>query len=582
MAKRNRLTNNSDETDLTSLISGDVIFAIPFFQRSYKWKPERLAQLNEDILELVDGRSEFHFLGAVIIHGCSSNPSDPKIYEVIDGQQRITTVFLYVAAAIKVLAIAGEVDEAAGLLQKYVAIPRETSLLSNLKLHPCKGDRAQLNYVIDDLQKVKPLVEKIGTLKLKKFPVSGSDKGTLRNNYNSALRFFKRQHEQGGVERVQQVYRAMLESMSLVQIDVWDPTNGPKIFDSLNSRQEPMTVGDLVKNEIFSRITSEEINADHVEQIDHQYWQPFYRGFQREGKNLFDAYFFPFGLIKNPNIKKSEVYSQLREAWQGMQDPEHIIDDLARYQTAFTDLMCGENLQGHSKDLAAHFLNLHLAGAPTSTYPYLMQVSQSVKLGETSEQDALDVLNLVESFLVRRAVCGHEPTGLHAVFKRLWGDCDGEVNTAVVVQRIRDHKTVTWPDDDQFELSIRTRALYGVSITPYLLREYDRSLGGDQPDIPHWIEHILPENPSPAWWESFTREQHRDQKDRLANLLPVSKEMNMSVSNRPYPTKRQAYAADSMFKSARKFAEDFTGWTPETIETRANTLADWALERWPH
>lgn len=581
MAKRNRLTNNSDETDLTSLISGDVVFSIPFFQRSYKWKPERLKQLNEDILELVDGRSEFHFLGAVIIHGCSSNPSDPKVYEVIDGQQRITTIFLYVAAAIKVLAAEGEVEEAVSLLQKYIAIPRQTNLLSNLKLHPCKDDRNQLNHVIDDLQKVKSLAEKMEGLKLKKFPSTGDSKGTLRNNYNSALRFFRDQLEQGGVERIRQVYRAILESMSLVQIDVWDPTNGPKIFDSLNSRQEPMTVGDLVKNEIFSRITSEEINTQHVDEVDQQHWQPFYRGFQREKRNLFDAYFFPFGLIKNPNIKKSEVYSELREAWKDMQDPEHIIEDLAQYQAAFTDLMCGENLQGHSKELAAQFFNLHLAGAPTSTYPFLMQVSHSVKLGDTSEQDAIDVLKLVESFLVRRAVCGHEPTGLHAVFKRLWWDCEGKVSTGVVVRRIKDHKTVTWPDDDQFELSIRTRVLYGVSITPYLLREYDRSLGGDQPGVPNWIEHILPETPSPAWFEVFTKEQHRDTKDLLANLLPISKEMNISLSNRPYAVKRQAYDADSMFKSARKLAEDFSEWTPEALRNRADELANWALARWP-
>src|SRR6185503_13677645 len=106
---------------------------------------ERLVQLNEDIRALVDEPGDFHFLGAVIIHGRSSNPSEPKVYEVIDGQQRITTLFLYIAAAIKTLAEAGEVDEAAGLLLKYLVIPRDTSLASNLKLHPCKEDRTQFN-----------------------------------------------------------------------------------------------------------------------------------------------------------------------------------------------------------------------------------------------------------------------------------------------------------------------------------------------------------------------------------------------------------------------------------------------------
>ena len=95
MPKRQRLTNNSDETDIASLLSGDTVFNIPYFQRAYKWKPERIHQLNDDLLNLVDETSDFHFLGAIIIHGRRSNPSDPDVYEVIDGQQRITTVFVY-------------------------------------------------------------------------------------------------------------------------------------------------------------------------------------------------------------------------------------------------------------------------------------------------------------------------------------------------------------------------------------------------------------------------------------------------------------------------------------------------------
>jgi hypothetical protein len=196
MAKRTRLTNNSDETEITSLMSGDVVFSIPFFQRSYKWKPERLTQLNQDILTSVDQAAEFHFLGAIIIHGRSSNPSDPKVYEVIDGQQRITTLFLYIAAAIKTLAECGEVAEAVGLFLKYLAIPRDTTLHSNLKLHPCKEDRAQFNCMVDDLLKVKGLKDKLTNLKIKFLPSSGRDNGTLRKNFKSALRFFKSQDEQ--------------------------------------------------------------------------------------------------------------------------------------------------------------------------------------------------------------------------------------------------------------------------------------------------------------------------------------------------------------------------------------------------
>ena len=76
--------------------------------------------------------------------------------------------------------------------------------------------------------------------------------------------------------------------MSVVQIDISDPTNGPAIFDSLNSRQEPMTIGDLVRNEIFSRVANE--SSSKIEQIDQHKWQPFYQKFQQNKKNLFDSY----------------------------------------------------------------------------------------------------------------------------------------------------------------------------------------------------------------------------------------------------------------------------------------------------
>ncbi|MGB1698146.1 MAG: DUF262 domain-containing protein, partial [Thermoplasmatota archaeon] len=578
MAKRNRLTNNSDETDISSLLSGDVIFSIPFFQRAYKWKPARLKQLNEDILTLVDEASEFHFLGAVIMHGRSSNPSDPKVFDVIDGQQRVTTLYLYLAATVKTLADLGEVDEAVGLLYKYLVVPRDTSLPSNLKLHSCREDRAQLNLVMRDVVHSPAIKEKLGSFKPKFLPSSGNETGTLRNNYKSALRFLKTQNSQGGIARVRDSYQALLENMSMVQIDVWDPTNGPKIFDSLNSRQEPMTIGDLVRNEVFAKVAAE--HPEVIEQIDQNHWQPFYKKFQVSNQNLFDAYFFPYGLVLNSNLKKSEVYSHLREEWNSIDDPAHIIEELARYQDAFIDLATGQNTQRHGskmKDCLRRFYDL---GAPSSTYPFLMQLSQGVKEGVISEKSAIETLSVIESFLVRRAVCGHEPTGLHAVFKKLWSDCGDKKTGTEVEAAIRKHKTVVWPNDDEFAHAISTRPVYGASICNFLLREYDRSLGGDIPvDIP-WIEHVLPQTLSKQWEEKFPKEEHVKLKDTLANLVPLSKQMNTGLGNGPYEKKQSAYKEDSMYKTSRKFAESYNDWDLDAMKARGTELRLWALKRW--
>lgn len=577
MSRRNRLTNNSDETDIAALLSGDVVFSIPYFQRPYKWKRQRLSQLDSDVLALVDESSDFHFLGAVIVHGRRSNPSDPDVFEVIDGQQRITTLFLYLCAAIKMLAEQGEHQEAAALFLKYLVINRDTGRLSNFKLQSCKDDRNQLNEVYDDLLQNDDLKAALGGFELRRLPRSGSQQGTLLKNYRATLRFLANELNQGGLDRIRAIIQKLLNNVSVVQIDVWDPTDGPKIFDSLNSRQEPISIGDLVRNEVFSRVADQ--NTDLIERIDAEKWQPFYRKFDYDGKNLFDGYFFPYGLTKNPNLKKSEAYTYLRKEWEGMSGPVSIIDALGEFQDAYLDFYFGENFSNHSPRVANAFSSLTRLRSPSSILPFFMQLSNGV-CTVVSEEDAVRVCAVLESFLVRRAVCGYEPTGLHSVFKRLWRDCDGNINQERVTREISKHKTVPWPDNDEFKKAIEERSLYKVGVTPFVILEYDKSLGGDQPGTVPWVEHVLPQNPDEQWFDVFTRTEHEQQKDRLANLLPLSSEMNRELSNSAYDVKRGRLREDSMFKSAREFASKFSVWDPVALKSRGETLSAWAIRRW--
>src|SRR5262249_18519241 len=148
---------------------------------------------------------------------------------------------------------------------------------------------------------------------------------------------------------------------------------------------------------------------------------------------------------------------------------------------------------------------------------------------------------------VRRALCGHEPTGLHAVFKRLWNDCDGAITEDRIKTEIKKHKTVVWPTNEDVQEAVKKRPLAGSSITSFVLQEWNRSLGGDIPTSDPWIEHILPQKPGGEWLTLFTSEQRSTMTDLIANLLPLSKELNRSVSNGPYKAKRSKYIKDSGF-----------------------------------
>ena len=393
------------------------------------------------------------------------------------------------------------------------------------------------------------------------------------------LRFLRNELREGGLDRIRDAYSRLLNNVTVVQIDIRDPASGPTIFDSLNSRQEPMTIGDLVRNGIFSIVASDD--PDEVELIDRDHWQPFYKGFEFCGKDYFNSFFFPYGLIVNAALKKTDTYNFLQKRWKG-QNPVEIIADLKLYQDPFMDLMCGTNCVEHAFDVAEALRRLFELQMPTSTLPFLMKLSMECKAGVIAAQNIVELLEVIESFLVRRAVCGIEPTGLHAVFKGLWQDLGGKFTSESVRGAISSHRTVTWPSDSDFRSAIEQRALYGASVTRYLLIEYDRSLGGDSPkDVP-WIEHVMPQSPDDSWWNTIDREFHKRLVDVLANLIPLSKEMNKDLGNKAYSIKRDRYKRDAMWKSARDFSDRYDTWgVPELLE-RAAKLSQWGLQRWPH
>jgi hypothetical protein len=574
-----RLTTNSQETTLGDLLSiGTSLYLIPFFQREYRWAPDKVNNLIDDIRNVVDGVTDKHFLGAIIVHGRRANPTDPKVFEVIDGQQRLTTAFLFMCALVKTLSNNAMYNDAASLVQTYIQTGKQYKN-SNLRIQSSRLDRTMMSSVIADLKSDPKLLEAMSPHTLVALPNYGTPTGVIKNNYNRFKRFFAEEMDDGGIDRVRQIYGAFLGNFTVVQIDVLDPTDGPKIFDSLNSKQQPMKISDLVRNEIFRKIVDE--SPEHIEHIDEHLWQPFYSSFDLNGVNYFEKFLFPFGLVGDANLRKSDVFIKLRTQWAAIGDPVEIISSFQDYRAPYLDTIHGRNECGFDSSLALRFWRLSMLGAPSSILPFTMKLGKAVFDGVVSDASAIDVMDVIETFLVRRAIAGHEPTGLHAVFKRLWIDIDGDMTAASVTKALSSHTTVVWPKEPEVRMALECRKLYGAAITPYLLLEFDRSLGGDTHDRVETIEHVLPQNPGPQWKLNF-EEEIENVVHTIANLVPCTSPMNSSLGNQPYDVKRARFVNDSKFKSTRAFGEDFDVWNSETLKRRSATIVEWALARWPH
>lgn len=589
MTDVDKLTNNTDEASLGQLLDGALIYEVPFFQRPYRWKKQKIEGFQSDLVDLVeDGAEEdLHFMGAILVQGRRTAPAAARPFQVIDGQQRLTTVLLHLIAAIRVMEENGATDRARALFLSLIVTRSDTGGRSNLRLSPSGQDRESMNGVVRGLLATGSFADELEHEGFSFKPLTvgnGHAEKQVERNFKLCLAFMRQQYVEGAQERLESLVSAIVQRMTVVQIDIRNALDGPKIFDRLNSSQEKMTVGELVKNDIFSR----EAGADdlQMELLENEVWAPFFNGF--DSPQLFNDYFFPYGLCVNSTWKKSEVYAGLQKDWRdrGL-TPREIIEELHRWQQDFLEVATGEARSGHPKEVQAAFRRLHRSKSPSSTYPLTMQISFALREGELDPAVGLQLLERLESFLVRRSICGMEPTGLHAVFKGLWervNDLDPLEMAQGMEDAIRSRKTVQWPRDDEVQSNLQRRNIYGSRITRYLLEEFDISYGGDHAKVDSQIEHVLPQSPSgqSPWWHSFSRQEHSDLVDTIGNLTLISEQMNKNVSNQPFELKRPVFERDAIFTSTRDLARENSEWTPDSIRARSEAISVWAVTRWQH
>jgi hypothetical protein len=586
------VTHDQNEIALVNYLSGSHQIQIPYYQRNYTWSKSQILDLADDIAGLLEDGVEVseanaHFMGATIVHnvpGVALRYAQPVF--VIDGQQRLTTMFLFVLSLANELIANGKIDEGVGYITDYILLKAKTVQEgSNLKIRPAPADCASMNGVVQGVLQRRGVDVGTDYAFTPISVISHRDSPKIEAAYKTISAWAKGMSSNFGDDYLESLIDVVLRNLTIVQIVVRDPLDGPTIFSRLNARGTPLTIGELVKNDIFSR--ADVSSPEDFRDLETGVWQPFIKVFGKEESN-FEKFFFPYGLIQDSNLKKAQVYPSLQKEWgRKHSKPEEIISELKKYQVDYMEICDGaEDLCGHPKDIRQLFKNLRDVKQPTSTYPFLMQLSSSLRKKRTTPEETLEVLEVIESFLVRRAICKYEPTGLHAVFKRLWADLDGATEglPSLVVESIRKHKTVSWPEDKQVKEFLLNNPLYGAVITPYFLMQYDLSLSLETPSDTPSIEHVLPQTmgKQKCWTEKWSAQEHREQKDLVGNLTLLTPRGNSVNTNACYGKKRSFFQEEAMYRITTKLAEENEDWTPEAIVVRGKEIAKWALKRWAY
>ncbi len=575
----------------------------PLFQRPYVWQAgANWLPMWEAIETVSTGRLNRaglrpYFLGAIVLDQLPNSIGTVETRQIIDGQQRLTTLQIILAAARDVCRQLKlrEHSEAFGALTRNT-LHLSTDPDEGYKVWPTNTDRP-------DFRKVLSADSVEGLRKAYKLSTDDDEFPTLLPHAYSF--FAKRIHTwldgpKGGSERATALYRGIRDELQVVVIELDEDDDAQLIFETLNALGTPLLPADLVKNFLFH--AAEDLGLD-AEKLHAEYWADFEEnaGFWREeirqGRlkrpriDLFLQHYL--ALATKHEVLVPHLFATFKQYAKrdGKVNPSRelvAIHDYSRTFLAFSSFL-PETVEGQ------FFYRLEQLDTST-VYPLLLEVLS--RLNQPKERRALrEILGDLESFLVRRALCRLTPKNYNRLFldlaKRL-ADSDGSPERLV-----RDFlvsgtgESTEWPSDKQFRSALEESPLYRKVGRPKLravleaLELHLHSELSEQLRIVQklTIEHVMPQDWRDYWplpdGTSPEREAERDASiHRLGNLTLLTTKLNPKLSNGPWEKKREAIAKYSRLNLNTEITA-LRAWDEASIRKRGAALTKAALEIWP-
>ena len=562
------------EAKLLDFLKKSPQFVIPIYQRTYSWTEKECRQLWDDIVRC--GSSEkiaVHFVGSIVyVESGLSQVTHQAPLLVIDGQQRLTTVSLLLAALAKAVAEAEPFD---GFSQRkiknyYLLNPEETGE-RHFKLLLSQTDKASLTAIVGDGEQPQQPSLRIAA------------------NFES----FNKWIAEGKVE-LATVCRGLAK---LVVVDIAltrDQDNPQLIFESMNSTGKELSQADLIRNFIL-------MGLEPVLQtkLYEQFWRPMELDFGQEAYGThFDGFMRHYltvmtGEIPNINAVYDAFKGHARTSRADFPDDKSHIESLVREIRDYARHFCAMALGSETDaDLKFAFHDLRELKVDVA-YPFLLELYHDYKADMLSKTDLLASVRLIEAYVFRRAICAIPTNSMNKTFatftKALKKDRYFE---SVQAHFLTLPSYRRFPSDDEFRRDVQTRDLYNFRSCSYWLRRLEnhgRKAGERVLVNELTIEHILPqnENLSPKWRESLGKEWQRIQQTwlhTLGNLTLTA--YNSDYSDRAFTEKRDMLDAPEkgLKQSPLKLNQGLgilETWNEDTIKTRAGKLAEIGVGVWP-
>ena len=542
-------------------------FVIPIYQRTYSWDEKQCEQLFNDILHAgADDDIKLHFVGSIVYIQDGISAVMNSAWQVIDGQQRLTTMTLLLEALSRLL------PETEQVVTGFSANRVRNNYLSNsdedgpdqFKLHLTATDDTTLKAILKNTDKIS-------------WPQNPSIK--ILNNFE----YFVRRISPANMETLcKGIFKLAIVHISLERgID-----NPQLIFESMNSTGKELSQADLIRNYILMGLDQELQSSLYDE-----HWRPMELAFGQEAyASKFDNFIrYYLTVVSGSAPKVNEVYENFKvyanKNFGGEQGVSRLVREIHKYANYY----CAIGLGAESNDLLKSAFNDLITDLDFSvTFPVLLKLYDFFDAALISIEDFEKSVRAIESYVFRRLIVGIPTSSLNKTFAALPNLMKPEaVYESLLANLVSLQTYKRFPDDEEFARIFQEKDLYNISSRTYWLRKLENHGRTKELVVVEnlTIEHIMPQNsdPLPQWksdlgpdWQSIqSRYLHT-----LGNLTLTG--YNSEYSDKPFAEKRDMPEIGLKFSplNLNLGLGAFEIWEESAIKERATKLAKLAVNVW--
>ncbi|HHE64494.1 MAG TPA: DUF262 domain-containing protein, partial [Bacteroidetes bacterium] len=464
------------EAKFLSFIKKSPQFVIPIYQRTYSWTERECRQLWDDIVRTGENDAiSAHFVGSIVYieKGLYQVTSQSPLL-VIDGQQRLTTLSLLIAALAKAL------DKFSEGRQEPLEGFSPRKLRHYYLINPEEEDERHYKLILSQTDKDSLIAKVTG----KSLPKDYSRR--IIENY----KFFEKwiAEYQDRLEIIcKGIAKLMVVDISLSR----DQDNPQLIFESMNSTGRELTQADLIRNFILMGLEPE-----LQKQLYMNYWRPMEIDF---GQEAYDSYFDNFMrhylTVKMGEVPRlNKVYESFKAYTRSSKIAEAGVESLVSDIRDFSQYFCAMALGAEKEqDLGWAFHDLRELKVDVA-YPFLLELYNDYNNGILSKNDFLTAVRFVESDVFTRAICSIPTNSLNKTFATF----SKALKKDRYLESIQAHFLLLpsyrrFPQDEEFKNELQTRDLYNFSRRSYWLRRLENYGRKERVAVDEYtIEHILP------------------------------------------------------------------------------------------